>query len=156
MADKTTEQKAIEIAKLLIDGKGRNVTLIDVSGLNSWTDYFVISTVTSSTQTQGLYKQVKDYIKENDLEIHLTKRKSSDGDDWNLIVVIPVSVHTGRGMKDAQHQIMELVSKQEKRDQQKDAAAKQESSGANSNSHFMNSAYIDDDDENIQYPGSEE
>ena len=71
-------------------------------------------------------------------------------------VVIPVSVHTGRGMKDAQHQIMELVSKQEKRDQQKDAAAKQESSGANSNSHFMNSAYIDDDDENIQYPGSEE
>ena len=93
MADKTTEQKAIEIAKLLIDGKGRNVTLIDVSGLNSWTDYFVISTVTSSTQTQGLYKQVKDYIKENDLEIHLTKRKSSDGDDWNLIDLGAIVVH---------------------------------------------------------------
>jgi len=94
MADtKTTEQKAIEIAKLLIDGKGKDVTLIDVSGLNSWTDYFVISTVTSSTQTQGLYKQVKDYIKENDLEIHLTKRKSSDGDDWNLIDLGPIVVH---------------------------------------------------------------
>ena len=94
MADtKTTEQKAIEIAKLLIDGKGRDVTLIDVSGLNSWTDYFVISTVTSSTQTQGLFKQVKDYIKENDLEIHLTKRKSPDGDDWNLIDLGPIVVH---------------------------------------------------------------
>ena len=94
MADtKTTEQKAIEIAKLLIDGKGRDVTLIDVSGLNSWTDYFVISTVTSSTQTQGLFKQVKDYIKENDLEIHLTKRKSPDGDDWNLIDLGPIVAH---------------------------------------------------------------
>ena len=94
MADtKTTEQKAIEIAKLLIDGKGKDVTLIDVSGLNSWTDYFVISTVTSSTQTQGLYKQVKDYIKDNDLEIHLTNRKSPDGDDWNLIDLGSIVVH---------------------------------------------------------------
>ena len=90
---KTTEQKAIEIAKLMQDGKGENVTLIDISGLNSWTDYFVIVTVTSSTQQQGLAKQIKDYIKENDLEIHLTKRKSPDGDDWNLIDLGAIVVH---------------------------------------------------------------
>ena len=63
--EKTTEQKAIEIAKLMQDGKGKDVTLIDISGLNSWADYFVIATVTSSTQQQGLSKQIKDYIKEN-------------------------------------------------------------------------------------------
>ena len=90
---KTMEEKAREIAKLMEDGKGNDVTLLDISGLNSWTDYFVIVTVTSSAHWQGLYKQVKDYVKENDLEIHLTNRKSPDGDDWNLIDIGPIVVH---------------------------------------------------------------
>lgn len=90
---KTVEEKAKEIAKLMEDGKGNDVVLLDVRGLNSWTDYFVIATVNSSTHWQGLYKQIKDYIKDNDLEIHLTNRKSPDGDDWNLIDLGSVVVH---------------------------------------------------------------
>ena len=90
---KTIETKAVELAKLMEDGKGQNVVLLDISGLNSWTDYFVIVTVTSSTQQQGLYKQVKDYIKENDLEIHVTNRKSPDGDDWCLIDLGAIVIH---------------------------------------------------------------
>ena len=98
---KTIEQKALEIAQLLEDGKGRDVKVIDVSELNSWTDYFVITTITSSAHWQGLYKQVKDYVKANDLQLHLTNRKSPDGDDWNLIDIGPIVVHlmseTARG-----------------------------------------------------------
>ena len=90
---KTTEQKAIEIAKLMQDGKGDDVTLIDISGLNSWTDYFVIVTVSSSTQQQGLAKQIKEYIKENDLEIHPVNRRSPNGDVWNLIDLGAIVVH---------------------------------------------------------------
>ncbi len=102
---KSLETKAIEIARLMEDGKGKDVVLIDVHELNSWTDYFVIATVTSSAHWQGLYKdynlesnfgvnkQVKEYIKENDLEVHVTNRKSPDGDDWNLIDLGPVVVH---------------------------------------------------------------
>lgn len=90
---KTMEEKAIEIARLMEDGKGNNVTLLDISGLNSWTDYFVIVTVNSSAHWQGLYKQIKEYIKENDLEIHVTNRKSPDGDDWNLIDLGAIVVH---------------------------------------------------------------
>ena len=90
---KTMEEKAIEIAKLMEDGKGNDVTLLDICGLNSWTDYFVIVTVTSSAHWQGLYKQIKEYIKDNDLEIHLTNRKSPDGDDWNLIDLGAIVVH---------------------------------------------------------------
>ncbi|MCI5607329.1 MAG: ribosome silencing factor [Treponema sp.] len=90
---KSTEEKAIEIAKLMEDGKGNDVTLIDISELNSWTDYFVIVTVNSSTHWQGLYKQIKEYIKGNDLEIHLTNKKSPDGDDWNLVDLGPIVVH---------------------------------------------------------------
>lgn len=90
---KSVEQKAMEIARLIEDGKGRDVSVLDVHELNSWTDYFVIATVTSSAHWQGLAKQVKEYIKENDLEIHLTNRKSPDGDDWNLLDIGPVVVH---------------------------------------------------------------
>ena len=93
MSDKTTEQKAIEIAKLMEDGKGKNTVLMDISELNSWTDYFVITTVSSSTHWQGLLKQIKEYIKDNDLEIHLTHKKSPDGDDWNLIDLGVIVVH---------------------------------------------------------------
>lgn len=90
---KSLEEKAIELAKLMEDGKGKDVVLLDVSGLNSWTDYFVIATVNSSTHWQGLYKQVKEYIKENDLEVHVTNKKSPDGDDWNLIDLGPIVIH---------------------------------------------------------------
>ena len=73
-------------------------------------------------------------------------------------VVIPVSVHTGRGMKDAQHQIMELVSKQENRDDASFAENGEASAPANQfgSSFMQDRAYIDDDDDNVQYPGSEQ
>lgn len=90
---KTIEDKALEIAQLMEDGKGSDVVVLDISELNSWTDYFVIVTVNSSAHWQGLYRQVKDYIKENDLEIHLTNKKSPDGDDWNLIDLGNIVVH---------------------------------------------------------------
>lgn len=90
---KTTEEKAMELAQLLEDGKGTDVKVLDISELNSWTDFFVICTVTSSAMQQGLAKQVKDYVKANDMEIHVTNRKAPDGDDWNLIDIGPVVVH---------------------------------------------------------------
>ena len=90
---KTIQDKALEIAQLMEDGKGNDVVVLDISELNSWTDYFVIVTVNSSARWQGLYRQVKEYIKENDLEIHLTNKKSPDGDDWNLIDLGNIVVH---------------------------------------------------------------
>ena len=90
---KTVKEKALEIAGLREDSKAGDVVVIDVSKLNSWTDYFVIATVNSSVHGQGLYKAVKDYVKENELEIHLTNRKIPDGDDWTLIDIGPVVVH---------------------------------------------------------------
>ncbi|MBQ8014136.1 MAG: ribosome silencing factor [Treponema sp.] len=90
---KTVEENALEIARLLEDSKAENVSVIDVSELNSWTDFFVIATIHSSAHWQGLAKQIKDYVKENDMEIHLTHNKSPSGDDWNLIDIGPVVVH---------------------------------------------------------------
>ena len=90
---KTMEEKAKELARLMEDGKGKDVALIDVSDLNSWTDYFVIVTVTSSAHKEGLYKQACDYAKENELELYRTRRKQSDGDDWQLTDFGDIVVH---------------------------------------------------------------
>ncbi len=91
--EKTTEEKARELTQLMEDGKGSDVTLMDLTGLNSWTDYFILVTVSSSTQWQGLYKLVKDYISENDLEIHKTKNKQEQGNEWNLIDLGNIVIH---------------------------------------------------------------
>lgn len=91
--EKSKETQALEIAKILEDGKGEDVVVLDVSELNSWTDYFVIATIHSSAHWQGLAKQIKDYTKENDIEIHVTNQKKPDGDDWNLIDLGYVVVH---------------------------------------------------------------
>lgn len=90
---KTAQQEALEIAQMLEDSKAENVTVIDVSELNSWTDFFVIATIHSSAHWQGLAKQVKDYVKENGMEIHAAHNKAPSGDDWNLIDIGSVVVH---------------------------------------------------------------
>lgn len=91
--EKTVKEMALEIAKLMEDGKGTDVCVLDVSELNSWTDYFVIATVSSDPHWQGLYKEIKDYIKDTDLEIHKIHNKTSQGNDWNLIDLGPIVVH---------------------------------------------------------------
>ena len=70
---KTAQEEALEIAKILEDSKAEDVSVIDVSELNSWTDFFVIATIHSSAHWQGLAKQIKDYVKENEMQIHVTR-----------------------------------------------------------------------------------
>ena len=66
--------------------------------------------------------------------------------------VIPVSVMGGRGMKDAQHEIVKLVNELEKRLEEEN----QNSSNQSENSFMASRAYIDEDeDDYVQYPGSE-
>ncbi len=72
-------------------------------------------------------------------------RKSEKG-----TAVIPVSVLDGRGMKDAKNQIVTLVNQLEKRNN------KEKENETLAGNNFMSSrAGMDEDDENIQYPGSE-
>ena len=93
MAEKSIKDKALELAQIMEDGKGEDVTVLDVAKLNSWTDFFIIVTVNSSEHWKGLQKEAMEYVKDNDLQVHLTHRKMSDGDDWNLIDLGPIVIH---------------------------------------------------------------
>lgn len=88
-----TEMLAKEFARRIENGKGKNVILLDVSKLSSWTNYFIIATITSGTHCQGLIKDAKDFAKENKVQLYETQKKMKDGDDWNLLDFGDIVIH---------------------------------------------------------------
>ena len=84
---------AVAIGRLLRDGKASDVVVLDITGKNSFADFFVIATTASATQSQGLQKQVLGVIKDLGLEVRPARRKLPDGDDWVLIDLGDVIVH---------------------------------------------------------------
>ena len=87
------EEYAKEIARIVRDGKGVDTVLINISELNSWTDYFVIATVNSSAHWQGIFRQVNEFAKINGLETRQSNKKMPSTDDWNLIDMGAIVVH---------------------------------------------------------------
>jgi len=90
---KNTRDAALALGALLRDHKGGSVMVLDVSGSNTWADYFVIATVTSSAHSRGLQKHVYESLKELDLDIRPARRKLPDGDEWALIDLGDIVVH---------------------------------------------------------------
>lgn len=90
---KNIRAAALGLGKLLADYKGIDVKVLDVSESNTWADYFIIATVSSAVHSHGLQKHVLENIKKYGLEVHTTKRKLPDGDDWILIDLGDVIVH---------------------------------------------------------------
>ena len=93
MSSAKYKESAVALGKLLSDHKGVDAVVMDLSGLNAWTDYFVIATVTSSTHLKGLQKHVKEYAAEVDMDILRRQRKVAADDEWNLIDMGPIVVH---------------------------------------------------------------
>lgn len=86
-------EHAVALAKVLSDHKGIDAVVMDLTGLNAWTDYFVIATVTSSTHLKGLQKHVKDFASAEGLDILRRQRKVASDDEWNLIDMGSIVVH---------------------------------------------------------------
>ena len=85
--------KAIQLGKLLDDHRGGKVVVMDMGELNFWTDYFIIATVSSSTHSKGLEKHVKEFVRENDLEILHRSRKPNEDDEWCLLDLGAIVIH---------------------------------------------------------------
>jgi ribosome-associated protein len=78
------EDQAFILGGLLKEHKGQDVCVLDLRGINNWTDFFIIATVSSKTHTDGLERHIKDYCHENEIQILGSSRKNSD-DEWRLI-----------------------------------------------------------------------
>ena len=88
-----TREAAVALGALIADHKGGSVMVLDVTGSNTFADYFIIATVTSSAHSRGLQKHVYDALKGLGLELRPARRKLPDGDDWTLIDLGDVVVH---------------------------------------------------------------
>jgi ribosome-associated protein len=94
-SDKTL---ALELGTLLHDYRASDVIVMDLRQQNTFTDFFVIATVNSSAQVQGLHKHIKDFSAEKDLEILRRQRKVPNDEEWSLVDLGNIVVHlmTGR------------------------------------------------------------
>jgi len=88
------------ICALLEDHKGGDVKALDLRELHSWTDFFVIATVTSSAHLQGLMRHIGDFAGQEGLAILRGRRKNSDpiplnhsNTGWELIDMGTAVIH---------------------------------------------------------------
>ena len=74
----------IRLAKLIDEHKGEATVVLDLNGLNSWTDYFIITTVRSQAHQSGLIRVLSDFLKENKIK-PINPYKSPTDFGWALI-----------------------------------------------------------------------
>lgn len=82
-----------KLASLIADHKGQHVVVLDLRELHTWTDFFIISTVSSSTHQQGLQRHIKEFAQSEQIEILRRQRKAPADDEWNLIDMGFIVVH---------------------------------------------------------------
>jgi ribosome-associated protein len=85
------------MGELLREHNGQDVSVLDLRGINNWTDFFIIATCTSRTHMDGLDRHIKEFCREKKIDILGRSRKSTD-DDWRLIDLGWIIIHlmTGR------------------------------------------------------------
>jgi ribosome-associated protein len=86
---------ALALGALLSDHRALDVAVLDLRGCNSWTDFFVIATVTSLSHLEGLERHIKEFCRAQDLEILRRSPRPAQAveDDWRLTDLGNVVVH---------------------------------------------------------------
>ena len=85
MEDTANNTKIVlEIAKYIDDLKGLDTLALDLRSYNSWTDYFIITTVNSSAHLRGMYSKIQEILDKEHIE-PFYRQKKIDNDNWVLI-----------------------------------------------------------------------
>ena len=92
MADNANERTVKEIAAFIEEHNGQDTVVLNISELNSWTDYFIITTVTSSGHLRGLLNQLYQKLDEEKIVL-LHHHKKTDDERWVLLDCGFVVIH---------------------------------------------------------------
>lgn len=85
-------KKAEAVKQFLDDHKGVDTVILDVSEQCSWTDCFVITTVTSLGHLRGLAREI--WAELDNIGLTVSNRHKAVGDDgWELIDCGSVVIH---------------------------------------------------------------
>lgn len=92
MGEITSYKLACVIARVLDEKIGKDITILNISNVSSFTDYFVLCSADASTQVKALTEAVRLRIKE--LFSRQASRIENDAKNrWNLIDYNDVVVH---------------------------------------------------------------
>ena len=82
---------ALCVCDVMDEHKGENILLIDVAGISSVTDYFVLVTATSKPHAQALMEKIEEAMEKNGLRI---MRRDGVGDGrWIVVDFGSIVVH---------------------------------------------------------------
>jgi len=85
MVDTASKKDSVlKVIDIIEEHKGTDTMGLYIGDHCSWTDYFIITTVSSSTHLKSLYRFVRGYLKENNIELN-SREKSIEDDSWVLL-----------------------------------------------------------------------
>jgi ribosome-associated protein len=87
-------EAAVALGALLVEHRGGDVLVLDLREMNAWTDFFVIATASSGAHLEGMERHLKEFCREQGLEILRRSRKPpAEDDEWRLIDLGPAVIH---------------------------------------------------------------
>jgi len=90
--DITSYHLACAAARFLDDKKAKDIAILDISNVSVMADYFVITSVDTSTQVKALTSNVRELVKKNFGRIP-TGEENDTKNRWNLLDYGDVIVH---------------------------------------------------------------
>lgn len=93
MSENLTSYKlACIVARFLDEGIAKDISILNISNVSSFADYFVICSAQSNTQVRALTENLSDKIKKTFTRLPLGKENDAKN-RWNLIDYGDVVVH---------------------------------------------------------------
>ena len=82
----TAKNKEIvmQLAQLLDEHNGANTIVLYIGNTSSWTDYFIITTISSSGHLKGILRHLRSFMAEKSIE-PLHRHRKIDSEKWVLI-----------------------------------------------------------------------
>jgi ribosome-associated protein len=88
----SVREKACAVARLLDDHKGEDTVLLDLSGVSTLADYFVITTARSAAHLSGLLKELSRHLPESGLR-PMGRHKGIKDKGWLLVDCGDIVIH---------------------------------------------------------------
>lgn len=86
------KQEVLACARVLSEHNGGETLVMDLRTLSTWTDFFVITSATSSTHLRGLLRHLEDHLAERGLA-PLRRPRLAEDEEWCLLDMGDFVVH---------------------------------------------------------------
>ena len=88
---KSSKERTLQIAQIIIDKKGENVLLLDLRKISPITDYFILATAQSPLHAQAISDELVKKLKKEGNRVHHVEGYNQA--QWVLLDFLDVVVH---------------------------------------------------------------